>query len=111
MAAEEIFTVLANPIRRRILQLLLERAYTVNSLVEQFKQHRPAVSEHLHVLRKAKLVRDEKRGRERYYHIEPARLLEAADWLRPFEHYWRSRMHALSDLLDSGIVSSGEDNL
>lgn len=98
--APDIFAVLANPIRRRILELLLERPATVNSLVDEFELHRPAVSEHLQVLRGARLVRDERRGRERYYHIEPSRLTEVHDWLKPFERYWRARMQALDDALN-----------
>jgi len=100
MAALDIFSVLANPVRRRILELLLDRPCTVNTLVEEFSLHRPSVSEHLQVLRQARLVRDERRGRERHYHIEAAGLAEAYDWLMPFEHYWRGRMRALADVLD-----------
>jgi DNA-binding transcriptional ArsR family regulator len=100
MPALDIFAVLANPVRRRILELLLERPSTVNALVDEFRLHRPAVSEHLQLLRQAKLVRDERRGRERFYHIEPARLAEVHDWLKPFERYWRKRMQDLSKLLD-----------
>jgi DNA-binding transcriptional ArsR family regulator len=66
----------------------------------QFRLHRPAVSEHLQVLRTARLVRDERRGRERYYHLEPARLIEVNEWLKPFEHDWRERMKALESVLD-----------
>jgi DNA-binding transcriptional ArsR family regulator len=94
MATSDIFTVLANPVRRRILELLIDRPCTVNDLVDQFRLHRPAVSEHLQVLR------DERRGRERYYHLEPARLREVDEWLKPFEHYWRERMKALESVLD-----------
>ena len=64
METIDVFTVLANPVRRRILELLNGRPCTVNQLVSEFKLHRPAVSEHLQVLRIAKLVRDEKHGRE-----------------------------------------------
>ena len=95
----DVFAVLSNPVRRRILELLLERPYTVNDLVDEFRLHRPAVSEHLQVLRTAQLVRDERRGRERYYHIEPARLFRVNEWLKPFEHYWRERLLALDTLL------------
>jgi DNA-binding transcriptional ArsR family regulator len=100
MAAPDVFTVLANPVRRRILELLLERPSTVNALVDEFKVRRPAVSEHLQVLRKAKLVRDERQGRERYYHIEASRLAEVQEWLKPFEHYWRERMQSLEGTLN-----------
>jgi DNA-binding transcriptional ArsR family regulator len=100
MASPDVFAVLASPVRRRILELLLERPSTVNTLVVEFQLHRPAVSEHLQVLRKCKLVRDEKLGRERVYHIEPLRLAEVYDWLKPFERYWRKRLQALNDLLN-----------
>ena len=96
----DIFAVLANPVRRRILELLLDRPYTVNGLVDQFRLHRPTVSEHLQALRIARVVRDEKRGRERYYYINPSRLAEVGDWLKPFERYWHKRMEALKDVLD-----------
>ncbi len=99
MTAPDIFSVLANPVRRRILELLLERPSTVNTIVDEFELHRPSVSEHLQVLRSAKLVRHERRGRERYYYIEPLRLAEVHEWLKPFERYWRKRMQALDDAL------------
>jgi DNA-binding transcriptional ArsR family regulator len=100
MPTPDIFTVLANPVRRRILELLMGRPYTVNHLVDEFQLHRPAVSEHLQVLRNARLVRDERRGRERYYHLDPSRLVEVDEWLKPFERYWRERMQALGSILD-----------
>ncbi len=100
MPTPDVFAVLANPVRRRILQLLMGRPYTVNHLVAEFQLHRPAVSEHLQVLRNASLVRDERRGRERYYHLDPARLVEVDEWLKPFERYWRKRMQTLNTVLD-----------
>ena len=58
------------------------------------------MSEHLQVLRSARLVRDERRGRERYYHIVPSRLSEVQEWLKPFDRYWQERMQALDDALN-----------
>jgi DNA-binding transcriptional ArsR family regulator len=72
----------------------------VNSIVHEFKLQRPAVSEHLQVLRHAKLVRNEKQGRERYYHLEPARLEELNIWLKPFARYWKQRFTELKRVLD-----------
>ncbi len=100
MKTPDVFAVLANPVRRRILELLVGRPYTVNELVEEFELHRPAVSEHLQVLRNAKLVRDHRRGRERYYHLDASRLVEVHEWLVPFTRYWRERMKALGAVLD-----------
>ncbi len=100
MTTPDIFAVLANPVRRRILELLLREPLTVNALVDAFRLNRPAVSEHLQVLRNAKLVKDSKRGRERYYSIEPARLSEVDEWIKPFAHYWRERIQSLENTLD-----------
>jgi DNA-binding transcriptional ArsR family regulator len=100
MTPPDIFAVLANPVRRRILELLLERPSTVNRLVDEFRLQRPAVSEHLQVLRKARLVRAKRAGREQRYSIEPSRLAEAAAWLKPFERYWQKRMQALEETLN-----------
>jgi DNA-binding transcriptional ArsR family regulator len=68
--------------------------------VNEFRLHRPAVSEHLQVLRNARLVRDERRGRERYYHLDPSRLIEVDEWLKPFAAYWHERMQALNAILN-----------
>lgn len=100
VSAPDLFTALANPLRRKILEILLKEPATANEIAGRFKQHRPAVSEHLQVLRKARLVRCEARGRERHYFLEPARLMPVSAWLEPFEQYWRSRIKKLEQVLD-----------
>jgi len=72
----------------------------VTELASQFEIGRPAVSEHLQVLRKAKLVREEPRGRERYYHLDPRPFSEVETWLSAFNKYWKQRMTALEAVLD-----------
>ena len=95
-----MFNALANPVRRRVLELLIDGPRTAGSLAAEFDLSRPAVSEHLQVLRKAALVREQPSGRERHYHLAPERLAEVSAWLHPFERYWRDRLRALSDVLD-----------
>lgn len=102
----DVFSVLANPVRRDILTALLERPRTVTELAEGRAIGRPAVSEHLQVLMRSGLVRDERRGQHRVYHLHAERLQEVDDWLHPFEHYWRGRMRALRDVLDSDAIGS-----
>jgi DNA-binding transcriptional ArsR family regulator len=96
----DVFSALANPVRRQLLESLRDGPRAVNDLAGQFELSRPAVSEHLQVLRQALLVREEPRGRQRFYHLEAAPLAEVGDWLHPFEHYWRARMRSLRDVLD-----------
>lgn len=96
----DVFAVLANPVRREILSLLRDGPRAVNDLAGHFALGRPAVSEHLQVLRRAGLVREEPRGQHRYYHLEAAPLAEVEDWLHPFERLWRQRLRRLRDILD-----------
>lgn len=97
---DDVFGALANPVRRKLLELLREGPQAVNDLADHFPVGRPAISEHLQVLRQSGLVREEPRGRQRFYHLEPMPLTEVNDWLHPFERYWRDRLRDLRDLLN-----------
>ena len=68
-------------------------------IAAEFELNRPAVSEHLQVLREADLVRDEARGRLRVYHLNAVALQPVEEWLQPFEAYWRGRIAALEQTL------------
>jgi DNA-binding transcriptional ArsR family regulator len=96
----DVFSALANPVRRAILVALRKGPRGVTDLCRGFEIGRPAVSEHLQVLRRARLVREEPRGRERYYHLDPRPLAEIEVWLDVFTDYWKQRMTALERLLD-----------
>lgn len=100
MPTDAVFTAMANPVRRRLLELLTDGPRTAGDLAGQFDLSRPAVSEHLQQLRRAGLVRDEASGRERRYHLTAEPLAEVSAWLHPFERYWRERLRSLNDLLD-----------
>lgn len=97
MPEVDVFAALANPVRRRLLELLADAPRNAGALAEEFDLSRPAVSEHLQVLRRAALVREEVRGRERHYELAAESLADVGEWLRPFERYWRTRLSALSD--------------
>ncbi|MQY17639.1 ArsR/SmtB family transcription factor [Nocardia macrotermitis] len=99
--ADRVFAALANPTRREILEMLLEGERTVQAIAERFEMARPSVSEHLRVLRESGLVGEDKRGRYRYYRVEPEPLHELQSWLSPFERYWRARLRALGEVLDT----------
>lgn len=100
MPEVDVFSALANPARRRILIRLRKGPCAVNDLAKGFAIGRPAISEHLQVLRKAHLVREEPRGRERYYHLDPRPLSEVEKWLGAFSSYWKARLASLEDVLN-----------
>ncbi len=95
----DVFSALANPVRREILVRLQRGPRIASELARGFEIGRPAVSEHLQVLRRARLVREEPRGRERYYHLDPRPLSEIEAWLEAFNKYWKQRLNALDALL------------
>lgn len=99
----DVFAALANPARRRILMHLRKGPCAVNDLAKGFSIGRPAVSEHLQVLRRARLVREEPRGRERYYHLDPRPLSEVEEWIGAFSSYWKARLAALEEVLNSEV--------
>jgi DNA-binding transcriptional ArsR family regulator len=100
MTEVDVFSALANPVRREILMQLRLGPRAVSDLAQQFDIGRPAVSEHLQVLRKARLVREQPRGRERYYHLDPRPLAEVEEWVDAFSRYWKKRLVALENVLN-----------
>jgi DNA-binding transcriptional ArsR family regulator len=72
----------------------------VQQLADHFDMRRPSISEHLKVLRDAGLVSERKQGRQRYYHLEAAPLMELQEWLQPYERFWRERFANLRKLLE-----------
>ncbi|MCG5214666.1 metalloregulator ArsR/SmtB family transcription factor [Streptosporangium sp. KLBMP 9127] len=108
MPNDDVFLALANPVRRRLLELLADGPQTAGGLAGKFELSRPAVAEHLQVLRRNGLVRDEPIGRERYYHLTPEPLADVGDWLHPFERFWRDRLRILTDLIEEDPVHDTE---
>ena len=95
------FDVLAEPTRRRILDLLVETERPVNDLVARLDISQPGVSKHLRVLREAGLVRVRVDAQKRWYGLDPAPLAEVDRWLAPYRRYWADRLDDLERSLDA----------
>jgi DNA-binding transcriptional ArsR family regulator len=100
MATATTFDVLAEPTRRRILDLLLDRERPVGDLVKRLKLSQPGVSKHLRVLRDAGLVTVRPHGQQRWYGVRPEGLAELDRWLAPYRKLWGGRLDALERHLD-----------
>jgi DNA-binding transcriptional ArsR family regulator len=94
------FEVMAEPTRRRILDLLLDGDRPVGDLVDGLRMSQPAVSKHLRVLRDAGLVEATVDAQRRLYRVRPEPLREIDDWLAPYRTLWESRLDALERHLD-----------
>jgi DNA-binding transcriptional ArsR family regulator len=95
------WAALADPHRRAVLELLLERPRPVNELVEHLRMSQPATSKHLRVLREAGLVSVRQDAQRRVYALEPRPMEELDAWLRPYRRLWSDRLDALEQRLDA----------
>jgi DNA-binding transcriptional ArsR family regulator len=94
------FDLVAEPTRRRILDLVLDRERSVNDLVEHLQLSQPSVSKHLRVLREGGLVEVRQEAQRRLYRVRPEPLAEIDAWLEPYRRYWAGRLDALERHLD-----------
>ena len=93
----EAAAAIADPIRRRVLELVRDAEVPAGELAGHFEVSRPAVSRHLRVLREAGLVQERREGRLRLYRADPTPLNELREWL---EGYWDERLDALRSLAE-----------
>lgn len=98
---------IADPTRRRIVELLAVRERTAGELVEEFDMSAPAISQHLNVLREAGLVVTRAEGQSRIQSLNPAGLDELEAWLEKTRAVWSRRLDALERELRAEDAASG----
>lgn len=89
---------LSDPTRQSLVHLLRKRPSTVGELAQRLPVSRPAVSQHLQVLKSAGLVEEERRGTRHYFRLNPRSL---ADLRAHIESLWRDALSAFSDFAGS----------
>ncbi|HET6534464.1 MAG TPA: metalloregulator ArsR/SmtB family transcription factor [Actinoplanes sp.] len=94
---DDVAAAIADPVRRRILEMLREERLPAGRIADRFPISRPAVSRHLRVLRESGLIRDTAAGRQRLYELDPSRFDELITWLAQFTGRggWEHRFDAL----------------
>jgi DNA-binding transcriptional ArsR family regulator len=96
----DTFVAIADPTRRRIVMSLAEGERAFGELADQFEMSRPAVSQHLKVLRDAGLVSVRPDAQRRIYSLSNHGLDELDDWLRKVREFWSPRLDRLEQLLN-----------
>jgi DNA-binding transcriptional ArsR family regulator len=96
----QTFVALSDPIRSRIVELLAERDLTAGDIAARFPVSRPAVSRHLSVLRRSRLVRVRGEAQRRIYSLDPAGLDDVDRWTSQCREAWNRRLDVLGDHLD-----------
>ena len=95
----DVFQAIADPTRRAILVLIASQAMTPNALAEQFGTTRQAVSKHIKILAECQLLKQEKVGREIFYHFNSTKMIEIDKWLEQFKKHWENRFNQLDHVL------------
>jgi DNA-binding transcriptional ArsR family regulator len=90
--SNDVFRAIADPTRRAILDRLRAGPANAGALAADVRSSRPAVSEHLCVLREARLVVNTRVGRERVYTVDPLPLQSVAGWLEGYRAFWQSSL-------------------
>jgi DNA-binding transcriptional ArsR family regulator len=91
----DVFSAIADPTRRRLLDLLSESESPVTVLARRFAVSRPAISQHLRILRDAGLVTERRSGRQRLYRLRPQPLRQVYDWAAHYQRFWHKKLRSL----------------
>ena len=95
----DVFQAIADPTRRAILVLVASQSMTAGSIAANFDTARPTVSKHLQILTECELLTQEQNGREIYYHINPNRMKDVAEFIEPFRKMWDDRFNKLEAIM------------
>ena len=97
----DVFHAISDPTRRGLLDLVAHGEQPVKTLAQAFAMSRPAISQHLRILKQAGLVVERRVGREHLYRLQANPLHEVSDWVQHYEHFWRERLELLGEHLDT----------
>lgn len=96
----DIFSALADPTRRKIVEMLADNdGFPASDIHSQFQSSPQAISQHLKILREANLVQVEKKAQQRIYRINTEALVELEEWVGNMRQRWSSRLDALDAVL------------
>ncbi|MEO8240188.1 MAG: metalloregulator ArsR/SmtB family transcription factor [Flavobacterium sp.] len=99
----DVFQAISDPTRRAILLLVTTQSMTAGTIASNFETSRPTVSKHLQILTECELLRQEQNGREIYYHLNPQKMKEIADFIEPFRKMWDDKFNKLESVMKKYI--------
>lgn len=95
----DVFQAIADPTRRAIITLVALQAMTPSAIAENFDSSRQTISRHIRILTECELLEQEQNGREIYYHFNPRKMKEIADFIEPFRNMWDDRFNKLEAVM------------
>lgn len=100
-SADAIFGALSDPTRRAVLDLLRQGSLPAGRIAKAFPVSRPAISKHLRLLRRARLVQERKEGRHRLYQLNPTPLRTVDSWLEHYRRFWGASLTGLKAFVET----------
>jgi DNA-binding transcriptional ArsR family regulator len=100
LAQPDVFTAIADPTRRRLVELLREGDKSVTELASEFASSVAAISQHLRMLREVGLVKVKQVGRQRFYRLRAEALRPVDEWVAVYRKFWEERFDALDKHLE-----------
>ncbi|KKT75628.1 MAG: Transcriptional regulator, ArsR family [Candidatus Peregrinibacteria bacterium GW2011_GWA2_44_7] len=98
---DSIFGSLADPTRRDILKRISHKELSISDIAEPYPLTFAAISKHLQILEKAKLIIKRRQGKQQLVHASPTTLKEATEYLKTYEKLWNDRLDSLEQYLSS----------
>jgi DNA-binding transcriptional ArsR family regulator len=95
----DVFQAIADPTRRAIITLVALHAMTPTAIAENFDSSRQTISKHIQILAECEILKQEQDGREIYYHLNPKKMKEIADFIEPFRKFWDDRFNKLESIM------------
>jgi DNA-binding transcriptional ArsR family regulator len=96
----DVFQAIADPTRRKIINMIAHQPLNLNSVAEQFHVSRPAISKHIKILTECGLIVVRQQGRERYCEAKLQQLNQVSDWVEQYKQFWNAKFDSLENYLE-----------
>jgi DNA-binding transcriptional ArsR family regulator len=104
----DVFQAIADPTRRKIIELVAAESLNLNAVAEQFDVSRPAISKHIKILTECGLIVMRQEGRERFCKANLKSLAEVSDWVEQYRVFWTKKLDALGNFLEKEMKSKSK---
>ncbi len=104
----DVFQAIADPTRRKIINMIAHESLNLNSVAENFTVSRPAISKHIKILTECGLLVIKQQGRERYCEANLKKLNEVANWVEQYKVFWTKKLDALEIFLSKESSTTAE---
>lgn len=106
----DVFQAIADPTRRKIIDLLARQPLNLNAVADNFDISRPAISKHIRILTECGLITIRQQGRERYCEARLQQLKDVASWAEQYRTFWTGKLDALESFLAKGQKTAKRKN-